>query len=120
VQHSQQNYKQLQLGALFVLLAALPGGGLEAAPSERLLTDGTPGPCDARLDQPDYVGGVDVAGNPVAPADLPAARNPVPDGVLVPLKRGSRHAGQAPVVTLDGKALDTLLNAKPACPPKTR
>ena len=105
-----------------MFLAAMAGNALQAAPSGQapLLTDGKPGPCDARLDQPDYVGGVDVAGNPVAPADVPAARTPVPEGALVPLNRGSRRGGQGPVAALDGKALDTLLNPKPACAPKAR
>jgi hypothetical protein len=63
---------------------------------------------------------VDVAGYPVVPADVPAARTPVPEGVLVPLDKGRRRGGQGPVAALDGKALDTLLNPAPACPPKAR
>ena len=121
MQHSQQNYKRAPVGPLVVFLAAFASSPLSAAQSEgSLLTVGTPGPCDARLDQPDYVAGVDVAGNPVVPADVPAARNPVPAGALVPLSRGHRRGGQGPIAALDGKALDTLLNPKPACAPKTR
>jgi hypothetical protein len=55
----------------------------------------------------------------VVPADVGAARVPVPDGIAVPLQ-GHRHAGRAnpntlggAYVTLDGRKLEPLLNPKP-------
>ena len=80
------------------------------------------GPCDPRLDRPGYVGGVDVAGNPVRPADLAAARQPVPDEILVPLGHRERagRSSDGPMVGLDGKALEPILNPTPACPSKGR
>jgi hypothetical protein len=67
------------------------------------------------------IAGVDVGGHPVVPAG-PQAHVPVPDQILVPLKRGGRHrpTGEAPMVALDGRALDPLLNPLPACPPGKR
>ena len=71
---------------------------------------------------PDYVPGVDVAGNPVTPSDLARSKNPVPDQVFVPLAKKERHgrSGEGPVAVLDGRALDPILNPPPACPVKTR
>ena len=123
MQQAQQNYRTAALSVLALFVALSANGPLLAAPivqhqrAAPLLSDGKPGPCDPRLDQPDYRGEVDVRGNPVAPADVPAARNPVPDGVLVPL---NKRRGQGPLVALDGVALDPLLNPKPSCLPKAR
>jgi len=120
VQQTQQNYKRLAFLALLLAMAS-PGARLEAAPiaassaSSPLLSDGKPGPCDPKLDQPGYVSGVDVNGNPVASADIPAARNPVPEEVLVPL---NRTRGDGPVAALDGRALNRLLNPPPGCAPR--
>lgn len=87
-----------------------------------LLDGAVSGPCDPRLDGPDYVPDVDVTGKPVVRADVPTARQPVPAEVLVPLGprgRGSR-SGQGPIASLDGKTLDPILNPRPACPPRAR
>ena len=126
VQQTQQNYKVFAAKALILLALVLPAGSLRAVPmaqpaaSDPLLSDGQPGPCNPRLDQPDYVGGVDVAGNSVVPADVPAATNPVPGEILVPLGKQSRHRGDGPVVALDGATLDPLLNPAPSCPATPR
>ena len=88
-----------------------------AAPSP-LLSSAKPGSCDPKLGQPDYVGGVDVSGNPAAPADMSSAKNPVPNEILVPLS--SKGRGDGPVVALDGQALEPLLNPTPACTARPR
>jgi hypothetical protein len=126
VQQAQQYCRILAILILIVLMALTAAGtatsaGIAGRGTSNLLQE-THGPCDPRLDQPGYVGGADVAGNPVAPADLTAARQPVPDEILVPLGN-RRHAGRSdegPVAGLDGKALDPILNPRPACAPKTR
>ena len=128
VQQTQQYYKMTWAFACAGLAVAIVTAGsawagitARGAP-QPILGGSATGPCDPRLDGPDYVPGVDVNGNPVAPADLATARNPVPDGVLVPLKQRGRHArsGESPVVALDGRTLDPVLNPLPACPVKKR
>ena len=107
--------------ALLVMPGLATAAPIARAPvSEPLLSGGKPGPCDPRLGQPDYVGGVDVSGNPVIPADVPAARVPVPGEVLIPLAKGRRRGPQGPVAALDGRALDPLLNPAPGCSPRAR
>jgi hypothetical protein len=125
VQNKQQNYKY-GLMVVLLVLSGVPAGAREGAiarpaPEEPLLHDGGLGRCDPGLGGADVVSGVDVSGHPVAPAG-PQARVPVPDQILVPLKSGGRGArsGEAPMVALDGKALDRLLNPPPACPPGKR
>lgn len=125
VQQAQQNYRATRL-----LLPVMILVGLTTAPSAQIadrnapdpLLDEPQGPCDPHLDRPDYRPGMDVTGNPVPPADLPAARNPAPDGVLIPLeKKGSSAQGRGgPIASLDSKALDPILNPRPACPSKAR
>jgi hypothetical protein len=120
VQQTQQNYNLLAIGALSLFVTLAHDSGAGAAPiahspaPEPLLSDSKPGPCDPKSEQPDYVGGVDGTGNPVVPADVPAARNPVPDEILVPL---NQKRGDGPVAALDGRALDRLLNPPPGCAP---
>ena len=84
---------------------------------EPLLHDGVKGPCDPQLGRPDFGPGVDVNGSPVAPADLARTKNPVPGEVLVPLRGQGRNAppGETPILAMDGKALDPILNPAPAC-----
>lgn len=128
VQQTQQYYKKTLAVACVGLVAAIVTAGSTGAgiatrgAPQPILGGSATGPCDPRLDGPDYVPGVDVNGNPVAPADLATARNPVPDGALVPLKQRRRHArsGESPVVALDGRTLDPILNPDPACPPGRR
>lgn len=124
MQQAQQNYKIVYALAWAILATpvAAHAGIMSRGTPEPLLHDGTPGPCDPRPASPDYVPGVDVNGNPVPPADLAGRRNPVPDGVLVPLAKQGRHGrpGEAPVVAIDGRALDPILNPPPGCLPARR
>jgi hypothetical protein len=124
VQQAQQNYK---VAAALIGLLMAPCGSAGAAsivhhptPPNPLLSDGKPGPCDRRLGQPDDVSEVDVAGNPVAPAAVPAPRSPVPAEVLVPLGGPMSHRGGGSIAALDGQALEPLLNPAPHCAPKPR
>lgn len=124
MQQAQQNYKivhTLVLAILAIPVTAHAGIASRGTP-EPLLHDGTQGPCDPGLAGPDYVPGVDVNGNPVPPADLAGRRNPVPDAVLVPLAKQGRHgrSGEAPVVAIDGRTLDPILNPPPGCPARPR
>jgi hypothetical protein len=123
VQQTQQNYKGMAVAALTAWVAlvgptAHAGIAVRDAP-EPLLHDGAKGPCDPQTSRPDFVAGVDVNGNPVAPADLARAKTPVPDGILVPLRnQGQGHnarSGENPVMALNGKTLDPILNSAPAC-----
>jgi hypothetical protein len=120
VQQTQQNYKIKAIAALtvWIVLAGAPafaGIAVHDAP-EPLLHDGIKGPCDPQASRPDFVSGVDVNGNPVAPADLARAKTPVPDEVLVPLRNQGHSSGGNPVIALSGKTLDPILNPAPACP----
>jgi hypothetical protein len=120
VQQAQQNYKRLVILALLLFAVVSSGDAVSAASTvasaqSPLLADGKPGPCDPQLDQPDYISGVDVNGNPVVSADVPTARNPVPEEVLVPL---NQKRGDGPVAALDGRALNRLLNPAPSCAPR--
>jgi hypothetical protein len=128
VQQTQQCYKIIAAGILILLVtpaapsAARPEAIAQPAPPQPSLQDAPTGPCDPGLDQPNYVAGVDVNGNPVVAADAPAQRVPVPRAVMVPLKnRGGAHRpGDAPYVELDGRSLDRLLNPPPGCQPRKR
>jgi len=120
VQQSQQYFKIIAGISLIVFLtggAAAGAGIVRPSAPDPLLSGGRPGPCDPGLDQPDTVSGVDVNGNPVAQADLPAAKTAVPEEVLVPLDRKGRR-GAAPVAALDGQALNSLVNPAPGCAPR--
>ena len=126
MQHMQQYYKVFTAAATILLIAVAPAfGAASGAITDRnrpepLLQDAPTGPCDPGLGQPNYVPGVDVNGNPVVAADLPAPPVPVPEGVLVPLKsHGSRsHGGGTSYVQLDGRTLGALLNPPPGCLPR--
>lgn len=106
----------------FSSLAAAP----KPAAKDPILDDGGPTPCQAGAD---YAAGQYTAGDAVIPADLNRAKVPVPDSVAVPLAQRGRQGGRggwggdpgqtqttgqdSPYVSLDGKALDPLLNPKP-------
>ncbi len=125
MQQAQQYCRLLAMTILIVLLALTIGTARSAGITGRGASDPlreVKGPCDSRLDQPDYIGGTDVSGNPVAPADLAVAGQPVPDEILMPLGQRARagRSGEGPIVGLDGKALEPILNPSPACPPKGR
>jgi hypothetical protein len=128
VQQAQQYYRRCRTFGLIALTAAMATAtpsfaGITGSHMPDPLLDGAvSGPCDPRLDGPDYVPDVDVMGKPVVRADVPAARQPVPAEMLVPLGprgRGSRSR-QGPIASLDGKTLDPILNPKPACLPRAR
>lgn len=122
MQQTQQNYGHLGLGLLILALAvtAFPSAAAPSAPaSDPLLTEAQ-GPCDPRLDGPDYVPGTDADGHAIAPADMDQGKFPVPDGVLVPLggKSRKRSHGDEPqaYAALNHDQLDSILNPRPACP----
>ena len=124
MQQAQQNYKIALVLAWAVLVApgAVHAGIAARGAPQPLLHDGASGPCDPGLAGPDYVPGADVSDNPVPPADLAGRRNPVPDGVLVPFAKHGRHgrAEEGPVVAIDGRALEPILNPPPGCPARRR
>jgi hypothetical protein len=79
------------------------------APKERVPRATTPAQCDPDLDSPDYVGGVDVNGNRIVPAD-------VGGGVGVDLS----HVTVTPVMRPGGKRPDIIVQGVklgPADPP---
>ena len=124
MQQTQQNcFLALAFLALGTLLAPAIADAAGAPVSDPLLAEAK-GPCDPRLDSPDYVAGTDADGNPVAPADVSEAKMPAPDGVLLPLAGQSRGKTARPqaYAQLSQKDVDSILNPQPACPPahKTR
>jgi hypothetical protein len=121
VQQTQENcFLALAFLVLGTLLAPALADAAAAGPakSDPLLTEAT-GPCDPKLDGPDYVAGTDVDGNPVATADLSQAKIPAPNGVLLTLAgetgKGKSARPQA-YAQLSQKDVDSILNPKPACP----
>ncbi|MEP6831653.1 MAG: hypothetical protein ABI963_15025 [Rhizomicrobium sp.] len=127
MQQAQQNYNLVRTLALagwaVVTMVGVAHAGIAVRGTpEPLLHDGAKGACDPGRAGPDYVPGVDVNGNPVVPADLVGRKNSVPDTVLVPLAKRGRHgrSEDGPVVALDGRTLDPILNPPPACPAKAR
>ena len=110
----------LVLGTLLApTLADATAGTVQPDP---LLTEAK-GPCDPRLDGPDYVAGTDVDGNPVVAADLSQVKIPAPKGVLLPLagETGkSKSARPQAYAQLSQKDVDSILNPKPACSPERK
>lgn len=112
--------------ALLVLLTGMPAlAATMAQPSkpDPLLDAGPASPC---MESPDYAGGIDVNGRPVAAADEGARPVPLPDAIAVPLHNGRQNGGQSgghngrqgaradsTYVSIDGKRLDPLVNPKP-------
>lgn len=124
--HLQLYYKICLATAMIVTSAAAPAIGAgsgaitDRSRPEPLLQTVPTGPCDPGLAQPNYVPGVDVNGDPVAAADVPAPPVPVPEGVVVPLK-SHRHRwrpGGTSYVQLDGRAVEGLVNPPPGCLPR--
>jgi hypothetical protein len=129
VQQTQQNYKKTAATAFVGLLAWMAispvhaGIAVRDAPDLLLHDGGAKTRCDPRLSEPGFVPGTDVDGRPVPPADLAGARTPIPAEILVPLRNGKQRnarPGETPVIALDGKALEPILNPAPACPPGPR
>jgi hypothetical protein len=92
--------------ALVVALVASPAfgetraaGAVTVAPNGAVEIAGAP--CDALVPGADYVAGVDVAGNAVAPADLAHAPSPVTANTI-PIEIGSNLAGQFGIPTTGG------------------
>jgi hypothetical protein len=126
VQHTQYNFIRLRIRAATVavlLLAtdsAFAGRITQPAKPDSILDGGDTHPCLAGAD---LASGMDVTGQPVAPADAGALPVPLPDQVLVPVggdpsRRGrarNRAAPDGPYVALDGRKLAPLLDPGP-CP----
>jgi hypothetical protein len=123
VQQTQQNYKKIAAVAFVGVLTWMAISSVHAGIAVRdapepLLRDGdVKTRCDPRLSGPAFVPGTDVDGRPVPPADLAGARIPVPAEILVPLRSREHSARETPVIALDGKALDPVLNPAPVCLP---
>jgi hypothetical protein len=120
MQQKQVSFKPCHLGMVLISIGILTGQAALAADNgprqsgDPILDGGPAGPCDPGRNGADYVAGTDANGHPVAPADLAAAPNPVPDRMLIPLKTAP---GRDPAyVQADGKKLDGLLNPPSACP----
>jgi hypothetical protein len=117
----QQTQENCWLALAFLVLGTLLAPTLADAAAGKVQPDPllaeAKGPCNPRLDGPDYVAGTDVDGNPVVAADLSQAKTPAPNGVLLPLAgktgKGSRPQAYA---QLSQKDVDSILNPKPACP----
>jgi len=113
VQQAQLNYKILLCVAGLAIWALLTPSLAASQAGDPILDGGPPGPCDPKSDSADYVGGTDVGGHAVAPADLDRQPVPVPGQMLIPLKTAP---GRDPTyVQADGKKLDALLNPPSAC-----
>ena len=120
LQCSIRNFISQELGAILVLLMAAPALAAtmaQPAKPDPLLDGGPTVPCAA---SPDYAGGIDVHGRPVAAADEGAQPVPVPDAIAVPLAHAAPGArlrpapsGDSAYVMLDGKRLDPLVNPPP-------
>jgi hypothetical protein len=128
VQQAQQNYKKMPAVAFVGVLTWMAISSVHAGiavrdtPEPLLHDGGAKTRCDPRLSGPGFVPGTDVDGRPVPPADLASVGTPIPAEILVPLRNGKRNVrpGDTPVIALDGKALDPILNPAPACPPGPR
>ena len=129
MQHTQYNFMVLAavLGSLLTADAMAAGHIAQPSKPDPILDGGDTHPC---LAGPDLASGMDVTGQPVAPADVGAGPVPLPDQVIVPLgeaprqgpRRGrGRAAGpdnrpsNGPYVALDGRRLAPLLDPEP-CP----
>ena len=117
MQQAQENCS-LALAFLVLVTISAPPAAM-AGPSDPLLSEAN-GRCDPGLDGPGYVAGADVNGNPVTSADVPAAKVPLPDSVVVPLGgRAAKHRAPAEpqaYAELNRKDVDAILNPRPACP----
>jgi hypothetical protein len=119
MQQAQFYFTKLGLRLTLVLLAATPvqAATMVQQPAPDPLLDGGPtAPCAAETD---YAAGSDVNGHHVAPADVGAAKVPVPDAISVPLHAGAQAhrrgqmPGEVPYVSLDGRRLEPLVNPQP-------
>lgn len=81
---------------------------------QSLLEGPAPGPCAGANVYPDYVGGTDVYGHPVAPADVNGivSVNLASDTVIADVPSGHRTSDQ---VAVDVHGLRDLMNAPNGC-----
>jgi len=116
----QQTQENCYLALPFLVLVAVSAPILAAAGASDSLLSEAKGRCDPGLDGPDYVAGADVNGNPVMSADIPTAKVPVPDSIVVPLggRAAKHHAPAEPqaYAELNRKDVDAIVNPRPACP----
>lgn len=113
-------------GLLVAADSAFAGRIVQPAKPDPILDGGDTHPCLAGAD---LAPGMDVTGQPVVPADAGVGPVPLPDQVLVPVRRepsgraGARGRapvagqglGNGPYVALDGHRLEPLLDPGP-CP----
>lgn len=116
----QQTQGNCFLALAFLVLGTILGPTLAdaaagAAQPDPLLTEAK-GPCNPKLDGPDYVAGTDVNGNLVVPADVSQAKIPAPNDVLLPLTGKGKATRSQAYAELSQKDVDSILNPKPACP----
>ena len=106
VQHRQDNFGCALFRTLLVAVAFFTADpAIAAATKPDPILHDTPLPaCQA---QADYAPGVDADGEAVAPADVDAAKVPVPPQVVIPLHRRGAYA------VLDGTKLEPLVNPAP-------
>ena len=72
----KQNYGVVAVAVLLAFASIGAGQISRPTPYDPVLQGPPSGPCDPRVASADVVGGVDVNGNPVAPADLDPPRVP--------------------------------------------
>jgi len=122
VHTKQDNYVKGNFAIFCVTAMFFAANGAFAADS--ILEAPRPNPC---MDGPDYVPGVDAAGQPVPRADIGAEHVAIPDQVYVPLNaarpnragrgrsgRGPGPEAGQPYAAIDGRRLDALINP-PSC-----
>ncbi len=113
MQQLEQNVSRGQFGTLLLAALVLGASAAIGAPktTPSILHDTPLTACAAGAD---YVGGVDVHGDPVVPADVAGAPAPVPSQVVVPLPNQPGGRGNRGYVVLDGAQIAPLLNP-PSC-----
>jgi len=120
MQQGQQNYRLVAMGLLLLSLT-IPAIPSAASGSDTPLTEAK-GPCDPRLDGPDYIPGTDADGYPVVPADPDQVS--VPEGVLFPLSGKSNKKGRIGEANayayLNHDQIDSILSSKLGCPPRQK
>ena len=112
MQQTQENcWLVLAFFVLGTLLAPTLADAAAGAPRPDPLLAEAKGPCDPKLDGPDYVAGTDVDGNPVVAANLSQAKIPAPNGILLPpgrrdWQRQSRSAPGLCSAESEGRGFD--------------
>jgi hypothetical protein len=112
MQHPQDNYGRVRFGTLVVAVLIFTAYPALAGDPDPLLHDAPQSACQAGAT---YVAGVDAEGDPVVPADVGAARAPVPPQIMMPLpshRTGSRNDQDSGYVVLDGRQIEKLIDPK--------